>query len=262
MHAATGERVQIVAHCVASLTVFMALLHGSLNESRVRSVVLSQSFACINHPWINQVKAWIRLPQFLRWMRFITIMSPDYDLRSGWRSRLLDRLLRLYPTNEPCSSGICRRLLLMYGEVIRHDQLEKGTHELVYDLFDRANMTTFVHLSQMIRKGRIVDAEGKDTYLTDKNTKNIKVPITLLQGKGNRLFKPRGGQRTLQWLLEHGRYGADNRRMFRLEEVEGHGHLDTFIGKNAPRVVYPKIAQLLADGATAAGTAGAANHPP
>jgi cholesterol oxidase len=241
-----GTRVQIIAHCVASLTVFMALLAGTLDRTRVKSVILSQSFACINHPWINRFKAWIRLPQFLRYMRFVTVMTPDYDLRAGWRSRLLDRLLRLYPTNERCSSGVCRRLLLMYGEVIRHDQLDKKTHDVLHHLFDRANMTTFVHLSRMISKGHIVDRNGRNVYLTDKNTKRIDVPITLLQGQGNRLFLPRGGERTLAWLLTHGRHGhAGNRDMFALKSIAEHGHLDTFIGKNAKTKVYPVITTLL-----------------
>jgi len=247
-----GQPVQVVAHCVASLTMFMALLKGTVTDKQVKSVVLSQSFACINHPWLNQVKAWIQLPQFLRYMQFVTVMTPDYDLRSGWRSRLLDRLLRLYPTNERCSSGVCRRLLLMYGEVIRHDQLDKKTHDVLHHLFDRANMTTFVHLSQMIKKGRIVDQDGHDTYLTPDNTRRINVPIMLLQGKGNRLFKPRGGQRTIEWLHRHGGHGDANKKWFTLTQVPGHGHLDTFIGKNAKAVVYPIITELLAGGATVA----------
>jgi cholesterol oxidase len=253
-----GKPVKMVAHCVASLTMFMSLLRGRLTEDHLDCVILSQSFACINHPWINRLKAWIHLPQFLRYMRFITVMTPDYDLRSGWRSRLLDRVLRLYPTNEKCSSGVCRRLLLMYGEVIRHDQLDKAMHDRLYQLFDRANMTTFVHLSRMIAKGRIVDSAGKDTYLTPENTKRIRVPITLLQGQGNRLFKPRGGQRTVEWLHRYGGYGSTekNKEKFRLVPVPGHGHLDTFIGKHAPAVSYPLIAHWLsATGAGATATA-------
>jgi cholesterol oxidase len=134
----------------------------------------------------------------------------------------------------------------MYGEVIRHDQLDKKTHDMLYELFDLANMTTFVHLSAMIRKGRIVDKDGKDTYLTKENIAGITVPITLLQGAGNRLFKPRGAARTLALLHRYGGHGAaENRRRFTLVPLPGHGHLDSFIGKNAPRVVYPIISNAL-----------------
>jgi len=245
-HASGCKKVQIVAHCVASLTTFMSLLAGTLNEDRVQSVVLSQSFACIDHPWLNKLKAWIQLPQILKYMRFVTVMTPDYDLRSGWRSRMLDRVLRLYPTKERCSSGVCRRLLLMYGEVVRHDQLTKETHDMLHQLFDRANMTTFVHLSRMIAKGQIVDRNGKNVYLTSKRTGHINVPIALVQGKGNRLFRPRGGLRTHDWLLKHGGHGDRNKEMFRLRIIPGHGHLDTFIGKRGQMTVYRTIADLLA----------------
>jgi cholesterol oxidase len=251
VYAVERRPVHVVAHCVASLTMFMALLKDRIPQGHLQSVVLSQSFACINHPWINRVKAWIRLPQFLKYMQFITVMSPDYDIRSGWRSRLLDRLLRLYPTKEPCSSGVCRRLLLMYGEVIRHDQLDKKTHDKLYELFDRANMTTFIHLSKMIRNGRIVDRDGKDTYLTPENIARISVPMTLLQGMGNRLFKPRGAQRTLALLHKYGGGTTEeNERRFRLEPLPKNGHLDSFIGKNAHRDVYPIISRVL-EGTTA-----------
>jgi cholesterol oxidase len=246
VNAGGGAKVQIVAHCVASLTVFMALLARTLTEEHVQSVILSQSFACIDHPWINRFKAWIRLPQVLRYFRFMTVMSPDYDLRSGWKSRLLDRVLRVYPTNERCSSGVCRRLLLMYGEVIRHDQLTKETHDLLFHLFDRANLTTFVHLSRMISKGQIVDRHGRKVYLTPQNIERLRVPMTLLQGRGNRLFRRRGADRTIRWLHTHG-----NKNLFRLEVIRGHGHLDTFIGRHAKRAVHPPVCTLLDTGARA-----------
>jgi len=158
---------------------------------------------------------------------------------------MLDRLLRLYPTRERCSSGVCRRLLLMYGEVIRHDQLDKATHDRLHQLFDRANMTTFVHLSRMIAKGHVVDSNGRNTYLTPENTRRIDVPITLLQGEGNRLFRPRGARRTIDWLHKHGKYGANNKTMFQLVPVPKVGHLDTFIGKDAAIESYPRIIKLL-----------------
>jgi cholesterol oxidase len=148
----------------------------------------------------------------------------------------------------------------MYGEVVRHDQLTKETHDLLYHLFDRANVTTFVHLSRMIAKGHIVDKHGRDTYLTPERTKRIDVPITLLQGAGNRLFRPRGGQRTIDWLHEHGGYGPDkNTEMFTLRTVPRLGHLDCFIGKNAQTAVYPIISAALArpGAGTGVGTPGA-----
>jgi cholesterol oxidase len=160
---------------------------------------------------------------------------------------LLDRLLHFYPSRERCHDGVCRRLLLMYGEVVRHDQLDKSTHESIYHLFDRANLTTFKHLAKMIARGKLVDRFGRDVYLQPDNGKNIRVPLTLLQGMANGLFRPAGMRRTHTWLVEHGGFGtpAQNAEQFTRLEIDGYGHLDNFIGKHARRDVFEKVANAL-----------------
>jgi cholesterol oxidase len=244
----TNQNVRVIAHCVASLTMLMALLRGGKTGKGVtglESVILSQSFAFIDHPWSNRLKARLRLPEMLKFLRFRPVLTADYDLRSRLGGRLLDRMLRFYPTRERCTSGVCRRLLLLYGEVVRHDQLDLVTHELMYDMFDRANLTTLQHLAKMIRRGRIVDRQGRDVYLTKAAGRKVTVPITLIQGRGNRLFRPAGAYRTHAWLVANGGCGDRNREMFSLRVIPGHGHLDTFIGKSASREVFPIIAASL-----------------
>jgi cholesterol oxidase len=243
----TNERVRIIAHCVASLSTTMTLLQGGPVTDDVHSVILSQSFAFLDHPLINKVKAWIRLPQVLRVLGFRPILTVDVDLRSGRGSRFLDRLLHAYPTIEHCSSGVCRRLLLLYGEVVRHAQLDLATHDMLYDLFDRANLTTFEHLACIIRRGHIVDSHGQNVYLRPENGRHLTMPITLIQGKANRLFRPAGAHRTHAWLLKHGDQAdrTANETRFRLEEIPEYGHLDTFIGRNAARDVFPRLLDAL-----------------
>ncbi len=206
----------------------------------------SSKKAFIARPWINRLKAYLRLPQLLKYLNFRPVLTADYDVQSGWGNKLLDRILRLYPSDERCTGGVCRRLLFMYGEVIRHDQLDRATHEIMYDMFGRANLTTFEHLAKMIACGHIVDKRGDDTYLTPAGGKRVTVPITLIQGKANGLFRPAGARKTHRWLIENGPYDRQtNERMFMLKEIEGHGHLDTFIGKTAPERVYPIILDAL-----------------
>jgi cholesterol oxidase len=251
VYKATGQPVQVIAHCVASLVMQMALLTNRLAPDRhhgpfLHSVMLSQSYAFIDHPFVNRVKAKLRLPDLLSYLNFRAVLTADYDLRSSWRTRLLDRLLHFYPSHERCGDGVCRRLLLMYGEVIRHDQLDKATHESMYHLFDRGHLTTFKHLAKMIARGRLVDSTGKDVYLQPENGKHVTVPITLLQGMANGLFRPAGMGKTHAWLVEHGGFGAAlNFSMFTPLEIPGHGHLDNFIGKNAKREVFGKIVTAL-----------------
>ena len=246
---ATGQKVRIIGHCVASLATTMALLEHAGLANDVHSVILSQSFAFIDHPFINRLKAWLRLPQVLQFLGFDSVLTSDFDLRSGFWSRVLDRLLHLYPTVEHCSSGVCRRLLLLYGEVHRHEQLDLKTHDILYHLFDRANLTTFGHLARMIRCGHILDRHGRNTYLRPDKAKNLTVPITLVQGMSNRLFRPDGGRQTHEWLLQHGYKGdkTENEKRFKLVGIAGYGHLDNFIGKHAARDVFGKLNSVLDD---------------
>lgn len=238
-----GKRTQVrvVAHCVASLAMQMALLKSDLQQKGLHSVILSQSFAFIDPPWPNRVKARMRLPDLLAFLNFRPVLTSDFDRRSSYGTRLLDRLLRFYPSHERCGEGVCRRLLFMYGEVIRHDQLDHATHASLYDMFDRANLRTFSHLAKIFARGHIVDRFGKNTYLTHDAGKHIRVPITLLQGTKNGLFRPRGATLTRDWLVAHGGFGTGNADKFVLEAVPGYGHLDNFIGRNAARDVFWRI---------------------
>jgi cholesterol oxidase len=209
--------------------------------------VLSQSFAFIDHPIVNRVKAGLRLPSVLDYVGFRPVLTADYDLRSSFPARVLDRLLYLYPSRERCTDGVCRRLLLLYGEVIRHDQLDQATHDRMYEMFDRANLTTFKHLAKMIARGHIVDQFGKNTYLTRAKGLQVNIPITLLQGTANGLFRPSGARKTHEWLIAHGGFGstAANREKFRLLPIDGFGHLDNFIGKHASTAVFPELVRAL-----------------
>ena len=237
--------IRVVAHCVASLAMQMALLKGGLRGKGLHSVVLSQSFAFIDPPLVNRLKAKARLPDLLSYLNFRPVMSSDFDKRASYSARALDRLLHLYPSDERCSEGVCRRLLLMYGEVIRHDQLDLATHQSLYDMFDRANFKTFSHLAKMFARGHIVDQHGRNTYLTPDAGKRVDVPITLLQGTANGLFRPRGAVRTREWLVAHGGFGPMNAGKFVVEKVRGYGHLDHFIGRRAANDVFPLIAAAL-----------------
>jgi cholesterol oxidase len=243
----SGKRkVRVVAHCLASLTMQMSLLSGKMNTDQLQSVVLSQSFAFIDLPWVTRLKVRLHLPEILSYLNFRPVVTTDYDIRASLPVRLLDRMLYFFPSEERCHEGVCRRLLLFYGEVVRHDQLDVDTHGLFYHLFDRGNLTSFRHIGTMFARGRIVDKKGKNVYLKEEHAPRITVPITLLSGMANRMFFPSGARKTHDWLLKWGGFGPLNREMFTLLRTPNHGHLDSFIGKNAKREVFPKVAEALA----------------
>jgi pimeloyl-ACP methyl ester carboxylesterase len=241
--AAGEKKVQIVAHCLASLTMQMSLLAGRIEKAHVHSIVLSQSFAFIALPWPTRLKVRLHLPELLSYLNFRQVVTSDFDARSSFRTRLLDRLLYFFPSDERCHEGVCRRLLLLYGEIARHANLDPKTHETFYHLFDRGNLAAFRHIGRMFIKGRISDKNGKNTYLQPENGRHVTMPITLLQGTANNMFLPSGARKTYDWLLEHGGTGNrdENEKMFRLVYSRGYGHLDSFIGRDAKKDVYPQI---------------------
>lgn len=240
VRAVTGEKqVQIVGHCVASGALLMSLLGGYIPRGHVRSVICSQFFTHINHPWPNLIKAHFRTATLLHWVRFWPTLNPDFTTESPFHQWILDRFLHLYPTLERCRNPVCRRNLFLYGEVYRHAQLNAATHDAIYDMFDRANITTFRHLTRMIRRSRTVDAKGKDRYLTRDAGQNLELPIMLLQGMKNGIFTPPGGDRTLAWLRANGH--PDHTDNYTIQRIPNYGHMDCFIGRNAHRDVYPII---------------------
>jgi cholesterol oxidase len=231
------KKIRIVAHCVGSMVTSMLLLtKGRDLEHMIQSVVLSQSFPFMDHPWTNRLKSALRLPLLLKLVRFNPVLNTDDDLRAGWMSRALDLILRLYPTREHCSSSVCRRIIFVYGEVVRHEQLDRDTHDMLFDLFDRTNLTMFEHVARMILRGKIVDHYGRDVYVRPENARrNITRPVTLIQGKQNRFFRPAGGRKTEAW------FNCYAPGMVTLREIRNYGHLDHFIGKNAEEDVFGAV---------------------
>ena len=242
-----GQKVRVVAHCIGSITMQMGLLAGAIKPDLVQSMLLSQSFAFIDLPWPTRLKVRLHLPEILMYLNFRPVVTSDYDVRSSVGTRVLDRLLYFFPSKERCHEGVCRRLLFLYGEVVRHDNLDQKTHESFYHLFDRGNLAAFRHIGRMFIRGHISDRDGRNTYLRPGNGASVRVPLTLLQGTANNMFRPSGARKTRRWLVEHGPFSREqNETMFTLVETPGYGHLDSFIGKHAKDDVFPVIGKALA----------------
>jgi cholesterol oxidase len=230
-----AESVQIMGHCVASVTLLMALLAGLQS---VRTAVCSQFVTHVEQPPVQQVKAGLHTAELLKAIG-VRILSPNVNFFTNGLARLFDLVLRLYPTTERCDSPVCRRILFMYGEVYRHAQLNEATHRAIHEMFGIGNMTTFQHLTRLIRERRAVDKDGKDVYMP--NVKQLKgIRISLLQGPLNGIFSPSGSEHTYEWLCKEN--GPD---MYTRRVVEGYGHMDCFIGRDAARDVFPVILEEL-----------------
>jgi cholesterol oxidase len=235
----TGKRVQILGHCVGSVAPLMSLLAGHLSTDQVQSLICSQFFTHINPGRLNQLKAYLRLGELLQLVKVRPSMGSRVTTESSLPTRIMDRLLMFYPSQEQCRNPVCRRNLFLYGEVTRHDQLNDATHEAMYDMFANGNLTSLRHLSRMLRAQQVRPASGRQNpYLTEGAARRLlHLPVTLIQGSANGVFLPTGADRTLAWLNRSNPDAATG--LYQLRPVPNYGHLDLFIGRNAWYEVFP-----------------------
>lgn len=225
-----SETVQVVGHCVGSMSFLMAMLAGLQG---VRSAVCSQLTTHPRAATLNEIRAGLRLASFLTVLGVETL-DPDFDTHANWQDKLYDTVLRLYPTKEPYNNPVDRRILFMYGEVYKIAQLNEATHDAVHEIFGPANMTFFRHISLILREGHIVDKDGKDVYLP--HLERLAIPIALLHGADNAFFLPEGSAITYKLLCE--KNGSD---LYVRHVIPDYAHMDCFMGKNAAKDIFPTI---------------------
>ena len=234
---ATGAAtVQVVAHCVGSVTFFAAMLSGLQG---VRSAVSSQVATNMVTPTITRLKAGLHLPSLLDALG-IDSLDAYVDSHVDWLNRLYDKALRLYPVEleERCNSSVCHRITFMYSLLYEHDRLNAATHEILHEMFGIANMRIFEHLALMTRKEGLVDAKGRDVYLP--RIERLAIPIAFIHGAENCCFLPESTERTFDLLRE-----ANGKDLYKRHLIPNYGHIDCIFGKNADKDVYPFILEHL-----------------
>jgi len=229
---ADAESVQVVAHCFGSTTFTMAMLAGLQG---VRSAACSQISTHVAAPDMTRLKSGLHVPQLLEALG-VSSLTADADAHGKWWERLYDRALGLYPTQaeEHCTSAVCHRISFMYSLLYEHDQLNSATHDALHEMFGVANIEALDHLALMVRKGKVVAADGEDVYLPHLD--RMAIPITFIHGAENSCFLPKSTGLTLEALRR--RNGAG---LYRRYLVPNYGHIDCIFGKRASQDVYPLI---------------------
>ena len=227
------EDIQVLGHCMGSLTLLMSLASGLQG---VRAALCSQVTLHPLPPLLTRLKAETRLGDLL-FKAGVETLSTDFDPGST-RERLFDQAMKLYPTKEGCRRAFCRRVLFQYGEVYKHDQLNDATHEALHEFFGPANLTALKQITLAMRRGQIVDAAGNDRYLP--HVDRLKLPIAFLQGETNSMFRPEGSSLTYDLLCS-----TNDRALYSRHVFPGYSHLDCFFGRNAARDVFPTILEQL-----------------
>jgi len=85
----------------------------------------------------------------------------------------------------------------------------------------------------MVRAGHAVTADGTSLV---RGLERLAIPITFLHGGDNSCFRPAGTEATVEALAT-----ANGASLYRYELVPDYGDLDSVVGKDASKDVFPLI---------------------
>ena len=229
-----ADSVQAMGHCVGGLSLCMAI--GSGLEG-LRSAHFS---ALAGHPIPtvgNQIRAGIRLATVFRKLG-IDGLNTDYNPHS-LPDKAVEALMKALPFQHVYDHPVARRIYFVYGDVYRYENMDRDTLErAVPGFFGNGNLRFFEHISLMIRAGAARNARGEDVYLA--NADAYRFPMTFMTGEHNRMFVPKGLQRTYEHLRKAN--GPDH---YTHHVFKDYAHLDCWLGRHAERDVWPTaIAEL------------------
>jgi cholesterol oxidase len=226
--------VQALGHCVGSASLMMALADGLQD---VRSAVCMQFTMHPVTSHLNTFKATLRIDRLLARVGLDTV-QPQTGITIP--NSLLDLGLRAapMPRAERCGKTLCRWINAIYGCTHAHEQLDDATHEELDDMFGVGNLSALAHLGTIMNRRLVVDADGREVYT--RHPERLELPILLVQGDRNHIFRPAGSMRTLRWLQT-----ANEPSLYERAVLPGYAHLDALIGRDADRHVFPVLTQHL-----------------
>jgi cholesterol oxidase len=226
--------VQVVAHCMGSMTLLLALMTGMQG---VRSAVCSQVTTYFKTELKNRIKAGLALADLLQ---LVGIGSVTTHVEPKWQDAAIEAALRLYPvpSSERCDSPVCHRIWGIFGPVYKHDNLNRATHLAMNEIFGISSTTVFKHLLKILGQGRAVDQHGNDVYSDKKHL--LTLPIHFLAGKENQMAFPESSELLYEELRQLHGPGNYSRSVF-----DGYAHLDCFIGKNSAIDIFPDVLKQL-----------------
>lgn len=234
------ETVQCLGHCVGSAGLLMAVLQGNLDvPSRVRSMVCAQYTLFPYGSALNRAKNLLGVGQLLELLGVETV-SPD--TAPTLKDVALDLALRPIPlpAGEQCGESVCRWINAIYGLTHAHAQLNDDTHAEIGDIFGVGNLTALRQIGLTMVRQRLVDARGRDVYLTEENLRHFTMPVHFVAGVRNYIFRPKGARRSVG-LLRHVNRDEAAKDYFTVDYLPGYAHLDAMIGRDAARDVFPRI---------------------
>ncbi len=240
-----GRPVRAFVHCMGSVSFLMAAVAGHLEPGAVSDVVssnISLYFKVSGRAWTKQR---MLVPGF-------SLIGRGADPQWGIRAQtpageMLARVASL--VQRQCRNGPCQVANFMYGsgpEVLaQHENLDDQVHAWTARELGYTPFSLIRQVAESTRYGRIVAGRKDASERHDRPGYLAQPPrsggtrFTLLAGSENQMFDPGGQQRTAAFLSQFGVHA-------KFVELEGYGHFDTVIGRDAADDVYPVVCEGLA----------------
>jgi choline dehydrogenase-like flavoprotein len=247
-----GTQILAFAHCVGAASMAMSLLAGYLRypesskfpagANMLAGVTLSQMQAFLVGSKTAQMR--LRVGGVLRdtmGIDFLRLSAAEREPNA--LESVLDRLFASLPVDpgEHCPNEFsrveqrpdictCKRMSGTISRLLKHDRIKPETHARLPVYFGRANTSLLVHGGQCVENERLVDAEGRNVYVTDDNIqRNLRLPVAIMHGKHNALFDVESAHRTLRQIS---RVNGDlaSAGLYKGILAEDFGHFDCTIG--------------------------------
>ncbi len=227
--------LQIVGHCMGSMTAQMAVLDGMKG---VRSMVCSQTTVHPRMTPFSRLRAHSRLSSLLQAVGVRAVEPPTAGFKPA--TALMDLLYRANPDlkGERCSNPRCRWTWMFFGAVHHHDRLTRDAHNWAAHQFGAGGIGALDHIARIARNKFVRAANGDDIY--NHPERMAKLPILFLVGELNKIFLPEGVCATMRWLQAANGGGPYERAL-----IPGYAHYDCLAGRNAHLDVFPVITKHL-----------------
>lgn len=254
LHTTRFEKLSVFAHCVGAVATQMAIL---ANHQKISTKIDTIIFNAI-HPWVtpspnNLVRA--RLGNYLRNMMNDLLLDPVLHPKdkSDALKTLFDRFAfsmarlsegehqqhpRSHKAEDNIQQGICDRMSTLYGRMWNHQNLSEDLVKRWQDLVGPAPVNVYQHLFYMVSRRRLLNRDGENLYLTSENLHKYwqQIRTCFIHGEDSKVFNPRSANESAHALRN---YTAATVACWR---IEGYGHMDVIIGKDASEDIYPQLA--------------------
>lgn len=258
-----NKKVYVVAHCAGSVAFCCGLLDGTIPGEWLCGITSSQVFMHPKFGKVNSITS--RVPMSV----YEKVVGPWWDCNSSpddtYVQRLLNQLLRFYPvrSGETCKSVVCHRGELVFGRYVNschcrrfsirgfaftnntndyrlwnHRNLTEATHRHLDRFLFGVSLKTMGWLTNAGRVGHVTTNEpANENLVTPENIERLKgIPILFIAGSDNVVFVPENTDTTFTTLCR-----AHGKQWYEREVFMGLGHLDTWMGQDTYKNVYPRV---------------------